>query len=257
MRLKDKVAIITGATSGIGRATAILFCEEGAKVVAVGRRADQGAETMNLVQEAGGKALFIQADVSQISQVKEVVDQTIESFHKIDILFNNAGVNPEPARKSIIDCPEEDWDQIMAVNLKGVFLASKYVIPHMIENQKGSVVNMASCYGHSGVKERCAYGTSKGGVIAMTKCMAMDFAPYNIRVNCLSPAIIETEIAKSLMNKARDDKQVWQQIITNRIPLDRPGQPEEVAQGVLYLASDESSWVTGINLKLDGGYGAQ
>ena len=257
MRLKNKVAIITGATSGIGRTTAIRFCKEGAKVVVVGRRSKEGAETVMMAKEAGGEALFIKTDVSQVTQVREMVEKTVRTFHKIDVLFNNAGINPEPARRSVIDCPEDDWDQIMAINLKGVFLVSKYVLPHMIENKQGSIINTASCYGHAGVRNRCAYGTSKGGIISLTKCMAMDCATYNIRVNCISPAIIETDIAKSVMEQARRNKEVWQQIITSKIPLDRPGQPEDVAQAVLYLASEEAGWVTGINLMVDGGYGAQ
>lgn len=257
MRLKDKVAIITGATSGIGRATAILFSEEGAKVVVVGRRTEEGKETVNMAEEAGGRAVFIRTDVSKVSQVKEMVEETVRNFGRIDVLFNNAGINPEPARKSVFECPEEDWDRIMEINLKGVFLGSKYVIPHMIENKSGSIINTSSCYGHAGMKNRCAYGTSKGAIITLTKDMAMDCAPYNIRVNCISPAIIETDIARSLIEEARKNKDLWDQIIGSKVPLNRPGQPEDVAYAALYLASDESNWVTGINLMVDGGYGAQ
>lgn len=257
MRLENRIAIITGATTGIGRATSVLFCSEGSKVVVVGRREDEGRETVRLAEKAGGEAIFIKADVSQATQVEEMVTKTISNFGKIDILFNNAGINPEPARKSLIECPEEIWDRVMEVNLKGVYLASKYVIPHMIRNKGGSIINMGSCYGHAGVRNRCVYSASKGGVITLTKSMAIDYAHYNLRVNCISPAIIETDIAKNILDEARRNPEVWKEIITNKIPMNKPGKPEEVAYAALFLASDESSFITGISLKVDGGYMAQ
>jgi len=257
MRLENKIAIITGATTGIGRATSILFCAEGANVVVAGRREDEGKETVRLAEKGKGKAIFIKTDVSQTTQVEEMVTKTISVFGKIDILFNNAGINPEPARKTLTECPEETWDQVMEVNLKGVYLISKYVIPHMIRNKGGSIINMGSCYGHVGVRNRCVYSASKGGVITLTKSMAIDYAQYNIRVNCISPAIIETDIAKNILDEARRNPEVWKEIITNKIPMDKPGKPEEVAYTALFLASDESSFITGISLKVDGGYTAQ
>jgi len=257
MRLENKIAIITGATTGIGRATSVLFCAEGARVVVVGRREDEGRETIRLAEKAGGKAIFIKTDVSHAAQVEEMVTKTISTFGKIDILFNNAGINPEPARKNLTECPEETWDQVMEVNLKGVYLTSKYVIPHMIRNKGGSIINMGSCYGHVGVRNRCVYSASKGGVITLTKSMAIDYAHYNIRVNCISPAIIETDIAKNILDEARRNPQIWKEIITNKIPMDKPGKPEEVAYTALFLASDESSFITGTSLKVDGGYTAQ
>jgi len=257
MRLENKIAIITGATTGIGRATSVLFCAEGAKVVVVGRREDEGRETVRLAEQTGGKAIFIKTDVSKAAEVEEMVTKAISIFGKIDILFNNAGINPEPARKSLTECPEDTWDRVMEVNLKGVYLTSKYVIPHMIRNKGGSIVNMGSCYGHAGVKNRCVYSASKGGVITLTKSMAIDYARYHIRVNCISPAIIETDIAKNMLDEARRNPEVWKEIITNKIPMDKPGKPEEVAYAALFLASDESSFITGISLKVDGGYTAQ
>ena len=257
MRLENKIAIITGATTGIGRATSVLFCAEGAKVVVVGRREDEGRETVRLAEQAGGKAIFIKTDVSKAAEVEEMVTKAISIFGKIDILFNNAGINPEPARKSLTECPEDTWDRVMEVNLKGVYLTSKYVIPHMVRNKGGSIVNMGSCYGHAGVKNRCVYSASKGGVITLTKSMAIDYARYHIRVNCISPAIIETDIAKNMLDEARRNPEVWKEIITNKIPMDKPGKPEEVAYAALFLASDESSFITGISLKVDGGYTAQ
>lgn len=257
MRLENKIAIITGGTTGIGRETSILFCSEGANVVVVGRREDEGKETVRLAEKGKGKAMFIKANVSEATQVEEMVTQTISAFGKIDILFNNAGINPEPARKSLTECPEETWDQVMRVNLKGVYLTSKYVIPQMIKNKGGSIINMGSCYGHVGVKNRCVYSASKGGVIILTKSMAIDYAPYNIRVNSISPAIIETDIAKNILDAARRDPAIWKEMITNKIPMDKPGQPVEVAYAVLFLASDESSFITGTSLNIDGGYTAQ
>ncbi len=257
MRLENKIAIITGATTGIGRATSVLFCSEGAKVVVVGRREDEGMETVRLAEKAGGKAIFIKTDVSHAAQVEEMVTKTIGTFGKIDILFNNAGINPERGRKPLIECPEKTWDRVMEVNLKGLYLTSKYVIPHLIKNKGGSIINMGSCYGHVGVKNRCVYSASKGGVITLTKSMAVDYAQYNIRVNCISPAIIETDIAKNILDEARRNPEVWKEIITNKILMNKPGKPEEVAYAAVFLASDESSFITGTTLKVDGGYTAQ
>lgn len=258
MRLSNKVAIITGATSGIGRATAILFCREGAKVAAVGRRLDKGEEVVKMAEKTGGDAIFVKSDVCKASDIKEMVDEVIKAFGKIDILFNNAGVNLEAARKPIVECPEEHWDRTIEVNLKGIFLPSKYVIPHMVKNGGGSIINTSSVAGLVGRKNRSAYITSKGGATLLTKSMAIDYAPYNIRVNCICPAIIEgTDITGKTLLKAGKDKNLWQEIIVDKIPLGRPGKPEEVASAALFLASDESSFITGTSLIVDGGYTAQ
>lgn len=257
MRLKDKVAIITGATSGIGRATAVLFSKEGAKVAVVGRRMDEGKETVRMVKETGGHAIFIKADVSKDSEVKNMVEEAIKVFGKVDILFNNAGINPDSAKKPLIECSEEDWNEVMEVNLKGMFLTSKFIIPHVIKNGGGSIINTSSNWGLVAGKNRCAYITSKGGVIALTKSMAIDYAQYNIRVNCICPAIVETDMAKEVLAKARKDKNFWQEVISSKIPLGRPSTPEEVAYSALFLASDESSFITGNVLMVDGGYTAQ
>ncbi|MCK5554554.1 MAG: SDR family oxidoreductase, partial [Deltaproteobacteria bacterium] len=171
---------------------------------------------------------------------------------------NNAGVNLEAARKPIVECPEEHWDRTIEVNLKGIFLASKYVIPHMVKNGGGSIINTSSVAGLVGRKYRSAYITSKGGATLLTKSMAIDYAPYNIRVNCICPATIEgTDITRKTLIKARKNKNLWQEIIVDRIPLGRPGKPEEVASAALFLASDESSFITGTSLIVDGGYTAQ
>lgn len=256
MRLKGKVAIITGATSGIGRATALLFCREGAKVAVIGRRVSEGNETVRMAKEIGGHAIYIKTDVSKDSEVKNMVEEALETFGKVDILFNNAGINPEPSRKPLVECSEEDWDEVMAINVKGIFLTSKYVIPHMIKNGGGAIINTSSKWGHVAGKNRCAYITSKGGVVALTKSMAVDYAPYQIRVNCVCPGIVETDLAKDLLAKARQDKNLWQEMIASKIPLGRPATPEDVAYAALFLASDESSFITGISLLIDGGHTA-
>lgn len=257
MRLKEKVAIVTGATSGIGRAAAILLGGEGAKVVVVGRRLEEGKETVETIRKTGGEATFIKADLSLDSEARKMAEETIKSFQKVDILFNNAGINPDSAKKPLVETSEDDWDNVMNVNLKGIFLASKHVIPHMIRNGGGSIINTSSNWGLVAGKNRCAYITSKGGIIALTKSMAIDYAPCQIRVNCICPAIVDTDMAKEVIARARKDKDLWKEIITSKIPLGRPATPEDIAYAALFLASDESSFITGITLPVDGGYTAQ
>jgi NAD(P)-dependent dehydrogenase (short-subunit alcohol dehydrogenase family) len=257
MRLKGKAAIITGATSGIGRATAVLFAREGAEVAVIGRKVDKGEETVRMIEENGGRGIFFRTDVSKNSEVKEMTKAAVNAFGRIDILINNAGINPVPARKPLVECLEGQWDEIMDINLKGIFLVSKHLIPHMMENGIGSIVNTSSNWGHVAGKARCAYVTSKGGVIALTKSMAIDYAPYNIRVNCICPGIVETDLAKEVLAKARKDRSLWREIIESKIPLGKPATPEDVAYATLFLASEESSHITGISLMVDGGYTAQ
>jgi len=256
MRLKDKVAIITGATSGIGRAAAVLFAREGAKVVVVGRRKTAGEETARKVKAVGGEAMFVKGDVSKGSEMKNMADKTCEAYGKIDILFNNAGILPDASKKELKDLSEEVWDQVMEVNVKGVFLTSKYVIPEMIKTGGGSIINTSSNFGHIAVKNRSVYITSKGGITLLTKAMALDYAAYNIRVNCVCPAIVETEMASEFLKIARKDEKLWGEIMS-KIPLGRVGTPEDVAYAALFLGSEESSWITGTSLMLDGGYTAQ
>lgn len=256
MRLKDKVAVITGATSGIGRAAAILFAREGAKVVVVGRREAAGEETVRRIKAMGGESIFVRADISKADEIKTMVDQTVQTYRKIDILFNNAGILPDASKKELIDLSEEVWDQVMEVNVKGVFLTSKYVIPEMVKTGGGSIINTSSNVGHIAMKNRSVYVTSKGGVTLLTKAMALDYAPYNIRVNCVCPALVETEMASEFLKTARKDEKLWGEIMS-KIPLGRVGTPEDVAYAALFLASDESSWITGSSLMVDGGYTAQ
>lgn len=257
MRLKDKVAIITGATSGIGRASALLFSQEGAKIVVVGRRSDKGREVVSKIKDSAGDAIFVRADVSKAFEVRRMVEKTLRTFGKMDILFNNAGISPEAAKKPVAGCSEGSWDQVMEVNLKGIFLSSKYVIPFMVKQGGGSIINTASIFSFVGRTRKSAYITSRGGVELLTKTMAIDYAPYRIRVNCICPCIVETAMARKTLIGVAKDRALWQESIGSKIPLGRPAKPEEIAYAALFLASDESSYITGASLVVDGGYTAQ
>jgi NAD(P)-dependent dehydrogenase (short-subunit alcohol dehydrogenase family) len=249
MRLKDKIAIITGGGTGIGRATAILFAKEGAKVVIVGRRLEPLVETIDLIKMAGGTGFYFQGDVSKSNDVQKIVLDTMQMYNKIDILFNNAAVFYSNG-KTILDLDEEVWDIVMSINLKGMFLFSKNVIPYMIKNGGGVIVNCSSISGHIGQRNQGAYNVAKGGVELLTKCMALDFAKYHIRVNAVAPAWVEIEFNK-------DDFRLRRKEIDSMHPIGRAGKPEDVAYAVLYLSSSESDWVTGTSLMVDGGYTAQ
>ncbi len=249
MKLKDKIAIITGGGTGIGRATAILFAKEGAKVVIVGRRLEPLVETLNLIKMAGGTGFYFQGDVSKSNDVQKIVSETVQLYNKIDILYNNAAVFYSNG-KTIVDLDEEVWDITMSINLKGVFLFSKYVIPCMIKNGGGVIVNCSSISGHIGQRNQGAYNAAKGGIELLTKCMALDFSKYNIRVNAVAPAWVEIEFNKEDLRRREKE-------IVSMHPIGRIGKPEDIANAVLYLASHESDWVTGTSLIIDGGYTAQ
>jgi NAD(P)-dependent dehydrogenase (short-subunit alcohol dehydrogenase family) len=249
MRLADKVAIITGAGSGIGRATAILFAQEGAKVVVVDYVPEGGQETVEMIKRNGGEAIFVETDVSKAAAVEKMVQTTIDTYGKIDILFNNAAVTI-PA--SVVDATEEVWDKTMEVDLKGVFLPSKYAIPHMIKGGGGSVVNTASMCGLVASTNQAPYSAAQGGVIALTRQMAIDYATHNIRVNSICPSEVRTPMFLGFINLAPDPEKKMQELIA-RIPLGRVAEPEEIARAALFLASDESSYITGVTLPVDGG----
>jgi NAD(P)-dependent dehydrogenase (short-subunit alcohol dehydrogenase family) len=249
MKLKGKTAIITGGGTGIGRATAILFAKEGAKVIIVGRRLKPLTETIELIHSEGGEGSYFTGDVSKTEDVQNIVRETIKSNGKIDILFNNAAVYTGNT-KTIVELKEEEWDSTIAINLKGVFLFSKYVIPFMMKNGGGVIVNSSSIAGHIGLRENGAYNAAKGGVELLTKCMALDFAKYNIRVNAVSPGWVEIDLNKEEIRLNKKE-------ILRMHPIGRVGQPEDVAKAVLFLASSESDWVTGSSLIVDGGFTAQ
>jgi len=253
MRLKDKVAIITGAGSGIGRATAVLFAKEGAKVVVVDIDKKAGEETVRIIRSNGGEAIFVQADVSKATDAERIVKTTIEEYGKVDILFNNAGVWVRGI-DTVVDAPEEEWDRVININLKSVFLCSKYAIPEMIKNGGGVIINMASAQGLVGTAGYATYCASKGGVVLLTKATALDYAPYNIRVNCLCPGAVATP---PLYKKGWPNDPKLKQIIKELEPIGRPAEPEEIAYAALFLASDESSFMTGAALVVDGGWTAR
>lgn len=250
MRLNGKTAIITGGGTGIGKAAAERFVLEGANVVITGRRKEKLAEASREIWEKTGRDIDISnMDVSDSDQVKELMKNTFDRYGAIDILFNNAAIF-KGIGKTIEDLTEEEWDETMLVNLKGTFLCSKYVIPYMRKSGGGSIVNCSSISGHVGQRKQGAYNAAKGGMEMMTKCMALDFAKDKIRVNCICPAWVECEYN-------HDDFEKMAEEINSMHPIGRAGNPEEVAYGVLYLASDESLWVTGTSLMIDGGYTAQ
>ncbi len=249
MRLVGKVALITGGTSGIGSATAARFADEGASVAITGRNAERGEQVVQDIVENGGEALFIRSDVRSAEDCRQAVDQTLERFGKIDVLFNNAGVfHP----KSIPDCTDEEWDETIDSSLKGAFLMSKYVLPSMIERGSGSIIHTSSGWGILGGDKAAAYCAAKGGLIVMAKAMAIDHGPDGVRVNCVCPGDVLTPM---LPDDAAKRGMSWDDYAVGAAdrPLGRVGTPEDIANAVLYLASDESSFVTGEALVVDGG----
>jgi NAD(P)-dependent dehydrogenase (short-subunit alcohol dehydrogenase family) len=249
MRLENKVALITGGTSGIGEATAVLFAKEGAKVTITGRDEKRGHAVVEKIMNDGGRAMFVRADVRKAEECRSVVDQTLRAFSRLDILFNNAGVfYPH----TILDCTEEEWDLQMDINLKGTFLMSKAVLLHMIEQRRGVIINNSSGWGIAGGDAAVAYCASKGGVVLLTKAMAIDHGRQGIRVNCLCPGDVDTPM---LPEDARMRGLKWEDYLAgcaNR-PLGRIGTTDEIAKAALFLASDDSSFMTGAALVVDGG----
>jgi NAD(P)-dependent dehydrogenase (short-subunit alcohol dehydrogenase family) len=249
MKLDGKVAVITGGTSGIGSATAALFAKEGAAVVLTGRNQERGEQIAQAIDDAGGEALFIQADVRFADDCRRVVGQTLERFGRIDVLFNNAGVYYP---KTVPECTEEEWDETIDSSLKGAFLMSKYALPPMIERGSGSIIHNSSGWGILGGDRAAAYCAAKGGLVVMAKAMAIDHGREGIRVNCVCPGDTETPM---LTDDAEKRGMEWEDYVAagSDRPLGRIGTAEEIARAVLFLASDDSSYVTGEALVVDGG----
>lgn len=249
----NKVAAITGAGSGIGRATALLFAKKGAKVVVVDLDSKEGSKTIDSIKGDGGEATLVVANVSKTSNVQHMVKTILELCGRLDILVNNAGIFTEG---SVVETTEEDWNRVLGVNLVGVFLCMKYCIPEMIKGGGGVIVNVSSEAGLVGIRNQVAYNVSKSGVIALTKSTALDFAENNIRVNCLCPGRVLTPLVEKVISDS-EDPEATRRVLSDDRPLKRMGTPEEIAAGILFLASDETPYATGTILSIDGGYTAQ
>ncbi|MDQ6421582.1 glucose 1-dehydrogenase [Paenibacillus sp. LHD-117] len=250
MRLENKVILITGSGSGIGKSTALLFGREGATVIVNDLNEANGTETMMEIQAAGGQADFIQADVTNPESVMRMVDHIIEKYGRIDVLFNNAGISGVGALHEI---EPEAWDRVIQVNIRGVYLPSKYVLPHMMNRKSGNIINMSSCIAEIGLARRASYSATKGAVLALTKSMQVDYAPYHIRVNALLPGTILTPFVENYLKTSYDDPEVAIASLKKRQLSEELGLPEDVALAALFLASDESKFMMGSPLYIDGG----
>jgi NAD(P)-dependent dehydrogenase (short-subunit alcohol dehydrogenase family) len=248
-RLDGKVALITGSGSiGMGRATAILFAREGAKVVVADWAAKGGEETVKMIKEAGDDAIFAQANVAESADVQRMIRTAVDTYGKLDILFNNAAVASRE-RCLIAEATEEDWDMVLDVDLKGVFLGMKYGIAEMLKSGGGVIINTASITGIRATSKSGAYCAAKAGVIQLTRVAAMEYAPHNIRVNCICPG----RIRPSALMAHQPEAEELSQLLIQKVPMQRAGKTDEIAQAVLFLASDESSFITGVALPVDGG----
>lgn len=249
MQLAGKVALITGAASGIGRATALLFAREGTAIAVADVKTDDGQRVADEIIESGGQAFFEPMDVTRTADCRRLVERAIRKFGRIDILFNNAGII---RRATVLDLSEEDWDRVMAVNVKSIYLLSREVIPHMQKAGGGTIINTSSGWGLAGGAKATVYCASKGAVVLLTKAMAIDHGPQNIRVNCICPGDTDTEMLGEEAQQLGVQSSRFLADSAKR-PLGRVGTPAEIAQAALYLASDASSFVTGTALVVDGG----
>lgn len=247
-RLEGKVAIVTGAGSGIGRAAALAFAREGASVVVADVVIEGGQETIKLIQQAGGQAIFVKTDVTQGEDVKAMVDKTIVSFGRLDCAFNNAGISG--GYISLSRCPEDSWDRMIAINLKGVFLCMKYELPRMLKSGGGSIVNTSSIAGLVGDGGHPAYAASKHGVVGLTRTAAIQYAKAGIRVNAVCPGVIRTPMTEQLFTESPELKT----LMVSQQPIERLAEAEEVARVVVWLCTDEASFITGHPLPVDGGF---
>jgi NAD(P)-dependent dehydrogenase (short-subunit alcohol dehydrogenase family) len=248
-RLAGRVAFITGGGTGIGRAIALAFAREGASVCVAGRRLEKLREVIVEVQKGGGVGLAMECDVTQTREVERAVKGTVERFGRLNVLVNNAGTLHVSTVEGI---SEEEWDRMMTVNVKGPFLVSRAVLPEFRKCGGGAIVNIGSVLGLFAVKDRAAYSASKGAVTMLTKSMALDHAHEKIRVNCICPSVVETDLVKGVFNETEEGQARLKARLAT-IPLGRLGRPEDVAEMAVFLASEESSWLTGAAIPLDGG----
>ena len=251
--VEGKVALVTGGASGIGRATALTFAREGAKVVIADMNEDGGQQTVHLITEKGGEAIFVRTDVSKAVEVQALISQAVATYGQLDCAHNNAGIGSRP-RAPLHECPEETWDRVLAINLTGVWLCMKYEILQMLTQGSGTIVNTASIMGLVGSwSGTAAYNASKHGVVGLTKTAALEYATAGIRVNAVCPGYIQTP----LIEEALTSNPALEAQIVTRHPVGRMGQPEEIAEAVVWLCSDAASFVTGHTMTVDGGYVAQ
>jgi len=245
--LAGKVALVTGAGSGIGRASALAFAREGAKVIVADVATDGGRETAHSIEEQGGEAFFVQADVSAAGDVREMIERAVTTYGRLDCAFNNAGIEGEMATTA--ECSEDNFDRTIAINLKGVWLCMKYELPQMLEQGGGAIVNCASIAGLVGFPNLPAYTASKGGIVQLTRTAALEYAQSGIRVNALCPGVIHTPMVDRITNRDPETEAQF----TAMEPIGRMGAPEEMAEAALWLCSDAASFVTGHPLVADGG----
>jgi NAD(P)-dependent dehydrogenase (short-subunit alcohol dehydrogenase family) len=246
VRLLGKTAIITGGGGGIGRSSAIRFAKEGARVTVADIDSTNGEETVRFIKEDGGEAIFVKTDVTDSEQIKAIINTTTSTYGALHIMFNNAGVGNSEVRS--IDLLEEEWDRVIDINLKGVFLGIKYAVPELIKAGGGAIINTSSLLGLKGQKYVSAYNASKAGVVMLTQNASLEYGKYNIRVNAIAPGVIDTPI----IDQWKQNERKWP-IISRANALRRIGTPDEVANAVLFLASDEASFITGATLSVDGG----
>jgi NAD(P)-dependent dehydrogenase (short-subunit alcohol dehydrogenase family) len=256
MKLTDKVSIITGAASGIGKATALVFAREGAKVMCADVNAEGAEGTARQIVDTGGEAASIKTDVAVEAEVQEMVAQTVARWGRLDVLYNNAGIG---YGMPVTQVPESEWDRLIDINLKGVFLGCKHAIPEMLKNGGGAIVSTASDAGLVGTAMLSPYCASKGGVVLLTKSLAVEWGAMGIRVNCVCPGVIRTPILDPFIMTAQaagtPPEEVWARMAKVH-PVGRVGEPEEVGKAVAFLASDEASFITGVALPVDGGFAA-
>jgi NAD(P)-dependent dehydrogenase (short-subunit alcohol dehydrogenase family) len=246
-----KVALVTGASSGIGRATALAFAREGAKVVVADVTVEGGEETVAQVKKAGGEAIFVKTDVSKAVEVEALVAKAVATYGRLDCAHNNAGIAGNA--KTVVDDTEDNWDRILAINLKGVWLCMKYEIAHMLKQGGGAIVNTASGAGLIGVRRGGAYVASKHGVVGLTKTAALEYAKAGIRVNCVCPGPIDTPMLQGI---GGSNQVVIERMVAAQ-PGGRLGKPAEIAEAAVWLCSDAASFITGLPMPVDGGYTAQ
>jgi NAD(P)-dependent dehydrogenase (short-subunit alcohol dehydrogenase family) len=250
MELEGKVAIVTGGNSGIGRAISEVFAREKAHVMIGARNVETGNQTVQAIQKKGGTAAFVRTDVQDNAQVKRLVEEAVARYGTVDIVCHSAGTE---LVKLLVDTTEEEWDMVMNTNAKGAYLVSKYALPYMIAKRKGVIINISSQLGLVGFERFSAYCASKGAIIQLTKAMALEYARYGIRVNCVCPGAIDTPMVERELAHFQNRAETMTKVIADH-PIGRIGKPEEVAEAVLFLASERSSFIIGESLIVDGGY---